>query len=214
MRIRLGVPTDASDDEKEHILNAALESVTRADEAELARGLPSFGDALAAGRVRWRPEPPGDEHFDLGSTVLRRGWGDCDDIAPYAASSLRANGVDPDARAIVQKSGPNRWHAVVRRSNGRIEDPSRAAGMGTVSGLEQYGGPFWPAMFQDQMAMAAMPYPGGWAARVDVPSMQAPFVYSPVQRGQSAASAIVGAWARALNVFSDDLDNYDRLLIG
>ena len=85
MRIRLGVPTDANRDEKEAILNAALESVTRADEAQLARGLPTAREGIARG-VRWKPEPPGDEHFDLGGTVLKRGWGDCDDLAPWHAA--------------------------------------------------------------------------------------------------------------------------------
>jgi hypothetical protein len=35
----------------------------------------------------------------------------------------------------VQKSGPNRWHAVVRRGDGSIDDPSREAGMGRTNGV-------------------------------------------------------------------------------
>jgi hypothetical protein len=211
MRIRLGVPSDANRDEKKAILDAALESVTRANEASLLRGLPSFADALHAGKVRWRPEPPGDEHFDLGKTVLRRGWGDCDDLAPWHAASLRTSGEDPEATAFVRPSGPNRWHAVVQRSNGTIEDPSRAAGMGSVGG-DDYGGPFWPAMFADRLAMAASPLaPGyGWAGRVDIPSTTAPGVYSTLARAPYPAGAIVGACHGTLEVCGDDMywDDY------
>jgi hypothetical protein len=90
--------------------------------------VPPFRTAVNA--VRWKPEPPGDEHFDHAAVVLGRGWGDCDDLAPWHAASLRATGQDPGARAFVKKSGPNRWHAVVRRSDGSVDDPSKEAGMG------------------------------------------------------------------------------------
>lgn len=209
MRIRLGVPRDANRDEKEAILNSALESVVAADEALIARGLPLFRDALP--RVRWRPEPPGDEHFDLGSTVLRRGWGDCDDLAPWHAASLRASGEDPEAFAFVRPSGPNRWHAIVQRSDGSIDDPSKAAGMGSVSGEEIYGGPFWPTMFGDRMSLAALPMARGWGARVDVPSAEAPFAYSALARGLTPRAAVVGACVGALEVCGEDADDDDLL---
>lgn len=202
MRIRLGVPHDANHDEKEAILNAALESVTLADEAQLRRGLPTAREAIARG-VRWKPEPPGDEHFDLAGTVLRRGYGDCDDLAPYHAASLRSSGEDPEAYAFVRRSGPNRWHAVVRRSDGSVEDPSRAAGMGSVGG-DEYIGPFWPSMFGRQFGVAHSPLSYGHAGRVDVPSASVPAVYSLLARGRSPASAIAGACAGALDVCGED----------
>jgi hypothetical protein len=111
------------------VMDAALEATTRLNEDLIRAGeVPTF--RAAVNKVRWRPEPPGDEHFDHAGVVLGRGWGDCDDLAPWHAASLRVTGVDKGATAIVKKSGPNRWHAVVRRSNGTIEDPSREAGMG------------------------------------------------------------------------------------
>jgi hypothetical protein len=112
------------------VLDAALESVTRLNESLLKSGELEPFDPRRPG-VRWRPEPPGDEHFDHGLMVQGRKWGDCDDLAPWRAASLRATGEDPGARAVVRKSGPRRWHAVVRRSNGAIDDPSAAAGMPT-----------------------------------------------------------------------------------
>jgi hypothetical protein len=202
MRIRLGVPRDANEDEKEAILNAALESVTLADQAQLARGLPTAAEAIARG-VRWKPEPPGDEHFDLAGTVLRRGWGDCDDLAPWHAASLRMSGEDPEAMAFVRRSGPNRWHAVVQRSNGQVDDPSRAAGMGVVGG-DEYRGPFWDAMYGNRYGFAMSPLANGFAGRVDVPSLSVPAVYSALARGRTPAGAVRGACVGALQVCGHD----------
>lgn len=125
MRIQVAVPEEHVDP---RVLNAALESVTRLDESLISAGsVPLFKQALP--RVRWEPEPPGQEHFDHAKLVIGRGHGDCDDLAPWHAASLRATGVDPGARAVVKRSGPQTWHAIVQRSDGKIEDPSKAAGM-------------------------------------------------------------------------------------
>jgi hypothetical protein len=111
------------------VLDAGLEAVTRLNEQMLAAGeIPLFDDAVKDG-LRWAPEPPGDEHFDHGQKLVQRNKGDCDDIAPYKAATLRHTGEDPDARAEVYRSGPTRWHAIVRRGDGSMDDPSRQAGM-------------------------------------------------------------------------------------
>lgn len=203
MRIRLAVPNDLNKDEMEAVLNAAQEATTLAALPGLVRGsVPSFRQALAGKKVRWRPEPPGDEHFDLPRTVLGRGWGDCDDLAPWHAASLRASGEDPEARAIVRPSGPHRWHAVVQRHDGTIQDPSRAAGMGGVHGTDV--SPFaaaWPSMFGDRLALATYPLRGGtWAARVDVPSSTMPMAVSALNAGVNPASAVVGSIRGALRL--------------
>ena len=213
MRLRLGVPPQLSGQEKQAVLDAALESVTRANEGLIARGLPLFSEAGPGRRFRWKPEPPGDEHFDLGSTVLRRGWGDCDDLAPWHAASLRASGEDPDARAIVVPSAsgvPGRWHAVVERASGAVEDPSLAAGMGQrISGDDGAYGPFWRAMRPDKLSVASCPlcYPGrGHAARIDVPSETVPAVYSGLGVGNTPAAAICGAIGPLARVCGGDAD--------
>lgn len=126
MRLKIAVP-------ERHVsapvLDAGLEAVTRLNQQMLLQGeIPSFERGLRYG-VRWRPEPPGDEHFDSGEKVMQRRAGDCDDLAPWHAASLRTSGEDPGARAVVKRSGPKRWHAVVLRSDGTIDDPSRRAGM-------------------------------------------------------------------------------------
>jgi hypothetical protein len=126
MRIRIAVPeAHVAPD----VIDAALEAVTRLDEHMIRSGqAPSSRELVRAG-ARWRPEPPGDEHFDHALTVAARGWGDCDDWAPLHAATLRASGEDPGAVARVVPSGPSTYHAIVQRSDGSIEDPSVAAGM-------------------------------------------------------------------------------------
>jgi hypothetical protein len=125
MRMRIAVP-------ERHVsagvIDAALEAVTRLDEHMVRGGeVPPFTNAVPG--VKWQPENFGDEHFDHAGTVLGRGWGDCDDLAPWHAGSLRASGEDPGAFARVVQSGPNMYHAIVQRSDGSIDDPSVAAGM-------------------------------------------------------------------------------------
>jgi len=111
------------------VIDAALESVTRLNEHMIRAGqIPTSAELIARGAV-WRPEPPGDEHFDHGGTIAQRGWGDCDDWAPLHAATLRATGEDPQAFARVVPSGPNTYHAIVQRGDGQIDDPSIAAGM-------------------------------------------------------------------------------------
>jgi len=166
------------------VLNAALEGVTRLNESLIkSRAVPTWDQSLASG-VLWRPEPPGSEHFDHAGLVAKRGWGDCDDLAPYAAATLRVTGEDRGARAVVKRSGPKKWHAVVRRSDGSIDDPSLEAGMrpGVRAGVF---GATLPTMF-DRVSgvdgcsemnphIALRPIhrsdgaPPGWQARVDLP---------------------------------------------
>ena len=189
MRINVAVPEAFVGPE---VLDAALEGVTRLNEALLADGkVPLFENAVD--RVRWKPEPPGDEHFDHAGVVLGRGWGDCDDLAPWHAASLRASGKDPGAAAVVKRSGHKRWHAVVQRSDGRIDDPSAAAGMHEYARAHGIVGAGLPSMFlphgyhqhvqghnvgsfimRPQLAMRPVrgPYgriPEAWQARADIP---------------------------------------------
>jgi hypothetical protein len=126
MRVRIAVPEEHVNPD---VINAALESVSRLDEHMIRSGqVPTAMEGISSG-VRWRPENFGDEHFDHAAEVLGRGWGDCDDLAPWHAGSLRATGEDPGARAVVVPSGPNTYHAIVERSDGSLDDPSIAAGM-------------------------------------------------------------------------------------
>lgn len=213
------------------VMNAALEATTRLNE-ELIRtdGVPTFREAV--NKVRWRPEPPGDEHFDHAAVVLGRGWGDCDDLAPWHAASLRVTGVDKGATAIVKKSGPNRWHAVVRRSNGTIEDPSREAGMGQrANGVI---GAVQPLMMQPaevgsyiarpQLALRPVldraGQPEAWQARSDLPWHWMPgrsptdIAMVSLHASPTSSQAIVGACEGAIALGEAngvDDDTLDRI---
>jgi len=192
MRVQVAIPEAHVD---APVLDAALESVTRLNESLLKAGaVPTAKTAIKKHGIRWQPEPPGEEHFDHAGTVMERGHGDCDDLAPHHAASLRHTGEDPGAKAVVYKSGPMRWHAVVQRSDGSIDDPSRWAGMGQgvsgVGGFDVVGvdpaewgvmGACVPPMFgpvtnnvgayivKPQIAMK--PVRGAFQARADLPWM-------------------------------------------
>lgn len=155
MRINVAVPEA---NVKKPVLDAALEAVTRLNEDMIRNGQSPTSDALISAGAIWKPEPPGQEHFDHGALIGRRGHGDCDDWAPLHAATLRVTGEDPEARAVVKKSGPKRWHAVVERHDGSIDDPSLAAGMpgpgsrihgpGGVEQLHGIHGAWVPPMFR------------------------------------------------------------------
>src|SRR6267142_3405607 len=177
MRINVAVPEAHV---SAPVLDAALESVTRLNESMLERGeVPPFDRALKQG-LRWKPEPPGGEFFDHAQKIIGRKWGDCDDLAPYHAASLRHSGEDPNAVAIAKRSGPNRWHAVVQRSDGSIDDPSRRAGMGQPKPIRGatvplmyappssvVGGVVGAYIIRPQIALR--PVRGAYQARADLP---------------------------------------------
>ena len=126
MRIQIAVPEKHV---SKPVLDAALEAVTRLNEQMIRAGdSPTSMQLLEDGAI-WKPEPPGQEHFDHGAKIAARGDGDCDDWAPLHAATLRVTGKDPGAIAEVRKSGPKRWHATTTLSDGREDDPSLKAGM-------------------------------------------------------------------------------------
>jgi len=152
MRIRIAVPEEHVDPP---VIDAALEAVTRLDESLIRSGQSPTSDQLVASGAVWRPENMGDEHFDHGGTIAQRGWGDCDDWAPLHAATLRADGRDPGASAVVIPSGPSTYHAVVKRSSGQLElgpeDISARAGMRPIAGPRSVVG----ANGQENIEMAA-----------------------------------------------------------
>jgi hypothetical protein len=94
--------------------------------------------SLYTSGVRYRPEPwgKGIEEFADAVTVLKRGWGDCDDLAPWRTAELReagdaAAGLKISWKTRIGKDGkPFRgFHVVTRHGDGRVEDPSRYLGM-------------------------------------------------------------------------------------
>lgn len=165
MRLRIAIPEEHVTPE---ILNAGLYVNQLVNEQlRKSRQTPPITDAIKSGAVHWSPEPPGEERFDHGGMVLGRGWGDCDDLAPWRAADLRTSGEDPGARSEVIPSGPKMWHAIVKRSDGTIEDPSQAAGMKAPQGV--MGAVTRPLLRNGRPAFAVRPAFGAWHARTDLP---------------------------------------------
>jgi hypothetical protein len=191
MRIRIAVPDAATHPD---VLNAALEAVTKTDERLIQAGqVPHADEAIAAG-LKWKPEPPGDEHFDHAAKIVQRGWGDCDDLAPYKAASLRVTGEDPGARAVVIPSGPKKWHAIVERSDGTDDDPSADAGM------YEYRAPLQPRLVgpESKINIATKRIGRVWAARCDVPWRGERVAISGhglgLEKGVAVANALEGVY--------------------
>ena len=221
MRIRIAVPDAHVTPE---VLNAALETTTRANHAMLEAGdVPPVSELIRQGAVRWKPEPFTDgEHFDLLPDVAARGWGDCDDLAPALAAELRATGRDPGARAFVRKSGPKRWHALVKTSDGETIDPSAAAGMyeeqarrrgGSVSGAGDAPGVYGAVMptMAERCGIGIKRAKGRWAARCDLPFAGLPVAICGVAFGDTASEAIAEAIdsATVVGVSSEAVDMHD-----
>jgi hypothetical protein len=226
VRINIAIPEEHV---KKPVLDGALEAVTRLNESLLEAGATPTDTQLIAAGAKWKPEPPGQEHFDHGGIIKERGHGDCDDWAPLRAARLRVTGEDPGARAVVRKSGPKRWHATVIRSDGSEDDPSLDAGMPgpRVNGIR---GAWLPQMqaavhgvngaFINTPQLALRPVADrhgqieSWQARADLPwhwhpgSSPQDVAMVTLHRSPVSSQAIVGAvlGARALGVASEMVD--------
>lgn len=98
---------------------------------------------LYSAGVRYENEPTwtfqGEpvEEFASIPIVIERGWGDCDDLAPWRCAELRLKAKEP-AKIRIQwqrpllpdgSRGRKYFHIVVRRADSSIEDPSAKLGM-------------------------------------------------------------------------------------
>jgi hypothetical protein len=171
-------------------INSALDSVTRVNEQLIAGGkVPLAREAIQMG-AQWSPEPAGEESFDHAGIVMVRGWGDCDDWAPYHCAGLRVTGEDPGAQAKVVRTGPNMWHAVVQRSDGSVDDPSAWAGMPTPHPARA---PITRPINGGRVGVAAVHRIGAWYARADLPWYGTPWAISGTGAGCSAEEAVESA---------------------
>jgi hypothetical protein len=93
--------------------------------------------SIYSGRVRYRREST--EEWRPVTEVLADGWGDCEDLAAARVGELRASG-EQGASVLVKRTGPQMTHALVKRADGTIEDPSRKLGMGRRERREEIGG--------------------------------------------------------------------------
>lgn len=115
---------------------------------QLMRALgPRVFPPLYASHIRFQPEPWAGklEEFAHALKVVKRGWGDCDDLVSYRIAELRVFGDrlagTPPEKATVRIYGRGKkMHAQLRRGDApapragetdrrTIEDPSRLLGM-------------------------------------------------------------------------------------
>lgn len=85
--------------------------------------------------IRYEEEPAnqGYEDFATVPVILKRGWGDCDDVVAWRIAELRNSGESAKVRLKWQYDPALKarmFHVLVRRANGQVEDPSLRLGMG------------------------------------------------------------------------------------
>lgn len=91
--------------------------------------------ALHQSGVRYRAEPwvGAMEEFAAIPVVLARGWGDCDDLSAWRAAELTVRYGCPSRPLVIEapgsRDGARKYHCVVQRADGFIEDPSYDLGM-------------------------------------------------------------------------------------
>ena len=117
-------------------LTAALEGLTATNAVMMRRAQELGGQwpPLYESGIRYVAEPSfGNlQKWPNAAQVLLAGQADCKGLAAWRAAELRLAG-EP-AIAYAYESGPQRYHAVVRRADGTTEDPSRLLGMGSLNG--------------------------------------------------------------------------------
>jgi len=112
LAVKMGVPGDRE------AMIAALQGLVALNRILIPRlGLPSlYGSGVDYKRER-------GEQWQTAAEVFVAGHGDCEDLSAVRAAELQLEG--EQARAWVVKVGPGAYHAVVRRADGTIEDPSK-----------------------------------------------------------------------------------------
>lgn len=105
-------------------LELAIEALARISLLQMrSRKLPG----IYSGAVRYQREPSGVEFWQPALDTVRRGVGDCEDLAAFLLATYWDKGVF--ARADVKTVNPWLRHVRVRLPNGTIEDPSAKLGM-------------------------------------------------------------------------------------
>lgn len=118
IRVEMTIPLPA--------MEAAVEGLCAINMAimrELDRGGREFPSSLYETGVRYRE--PGKLRWHTLADVYDLGWGDCKDLVAIRCAELRYFESEPAVPHVYPTSRRGRWHAVVRRADGTIEDPSR-----------------------------------------------------------------------------------------
>jgi hypothetical protein len=119
--LQINVPASSVEE-----LEECLELLTKIAERQVRRHKLPHPYVVAG--LGYEREPRPRERWQTPVETLRRGVGDCEDLATFLAGWLRAHG-DPRARAFLQESPGVGYHALVRTGSGQVLDPSRKLGM-------------------------------------------------------------------------------------
>jgi len=106
-------------------LGAAVEGLTGIN-AVILRVLDRDGKApprLYESAIKYRQ--PGKLAWHTIADLYDLGWGDCKDLVAARCAELRVYDGEPAMPFVYETSRRGRWHAVLRRADGTIEDPSR-----------------------------------------------------------------------------------------
>lgn len=116
--IRIGLRVPAS----RAFLRAALRGLVAVNRDYLSR---RRYPRLYESKVRYRRERRGrgPEEWQTVAQLFSSGEGDCEDLAAARVAELQESG-EP-AEVDVVRTGKKRFHALVVRGDGRVEDPSK-----------------------------------------------------------------------------------------
>lgn len=123
------------------VARLAIEASVLVNRAHL-RVFPNTPKMYESG-VRYRLEPPGVEDFNDIETIIDRGWGDCAQLSAWRIAELREAGEGGEFRIAWKEpedwdetfEGPRMFHVLIRRRDGRLEDPSVRLGMRSGDGV-------------------------------------------------------------------------------
>ena len=117
---------------EEYSINAAqeiLQGLARANAAAWSL-YPNMPRLYESGTRYVRENRGQREQWKSYPVILKTKQADCDDLSAARVGELIATGEDPGATVHIYRTSPRTLHAVVLRSDGTIEDPSRVLGMG------------------------------------------------------------------------------------
>lgn len=117
MRVVADIPTDGES------LERMLEGLIEASRKQW-REHPDWRP-LYETQIRYQRPKPGIEKLQTSGETRAAGHGDCDRLVVDRVAELRERRGEEGACAYVYQTGPTTWHAVVRRADGTLEDPSR-----------------------------------------------------------------------------------------
>jgi len=103
------------------LIEAAVESLVLQNVELMKRR--SYPPLYSSG-IRYREEPQGQDDWKTVDRTFADGVGDCEDVGGIRAAELRCMG-DHAAKVKVLRIDESRFHAVVQRGDGVMEDPSR-----------------------------------------------------------------------------------------